>query len=111
MDGKAIYSFAVTKIPKCIYSVIDKAGLTPDDISIIIPHQANLRILDAIASRTPELKDKYFINIEKWGNSSSGTISIAMADAIAQGKLKRGDVAIQVGFGAGLSWGAVLFKY
>lgn len=110
MNGLEIYKFAVDIIPYCIDKVIEKAGLTRDDIKLIIPHQANLRILESAQKRSGFPKEKFFYNVQKYANTGGATIAIALADALEQKLVKKDDIVIFVGFGAGLAWGATVMK-
>jgi 3-oxoacyl-[acyl-carrier-protein] synthase-3 len=91
--------------------VIERAGLEPDDIAIVIPHQANLRIIDAIASRLAVPNDRVFVNLHKYGNTSAAAIAIALDEAHREGKMKRGDNIVMVAFGAGLTWAAAAIEW
>ena len=110
-DGKEVYKFAVATMPMIIEKVIEKAGLTVNDIDRIVPHQANIRIIQTAASKLGLPMEKFFINIEKYGNTSSASIPIALTEAIDNGIIKRGDKIVLAGFGAGLTYGAVCLKY
>ena len=91
--------------------VVADANLTWDDIDIIIPHQANLRIVDSAAKRIGITTERMFINVDKYGNTSGASIPIALCEARDCGRLKHGDKAVLVGFGGGLTWGAALIEY
>lgn len=110
MKGKDIFKFAVTVIPDTIKKVAKRAKIDKNEIDLIIPHQANLRILDAARERLNFPKEKFFINVQRYGNTSSASIAIALAEANEQGKINDGDIVVLVGFGAGLSWGAVTIR-
>lgn len=111
MEGQDVYKFAIKIIPQCIKKVLKQANLTLDDIKLIIPHQANTRIVETAAKFLKLSMDKFFINIDKYGNTSAASIPIALNEAIENGQLERGDYFITVGFGAGLTYGANLIKY
>ena len=104
MLGKEVFKHAVTRMKNSANFVIERAGLEPDDIAIVIPHQANLRIIDAIASRLAVPNDRVFVNLHKYGNTSAAAIAIALDEAHREGKMKRGDNVVMVAFGAGLTW-------
>ena len=110
-DGKEVYKFAVATMPRIIEEVLEKAGLTPDDIDCIVPHQANIRIIQTAASRLGLPMEKFYLNIEKYGNTSSASIPIALTEAVENGCIKRGDRIVLAGFGAGLTYGSVCFEY
>jgi 3-oxoacyl-[acyl-carrier-protein] synthase-3 len=111
MNGKEIFKFGVKILPKTINSLLDKNGYSIKDIDMIIPHQANVRIVESAAKKLGIHKDKFFMNIDKYANTSAATIPIALDDAIKQNLIKKGDKIILVGFGGGLTWGAVLYEW
>lgn len=109
-NGKEVYKFATSILPKIVKEACEKAGKSLEDISLVIPHQANLRIIMTAVSKLDIPPEKIFINIEKYGNMSSACIPIALHEAITGGRLKKGDLVCPVGFGAGLVYGACLFE-
>lgn len=110
-DGKEVYKFAVAMMPQAVENVLERAGLEVADIDRIIPHQANIRIIQTAASKLGVDMDKFYLNIEKYGNTSSASIPIALTEAIENGAVKRGDKIVLVGFGAGLTYGAVCIEF
>jgi 3-oxoacyl-[acyl-carrier-protein] synthase-3 len=110
MQGNDVFKLAVRTMSECAIHVLDAAGLTTDDVKLIIPHQANIRIIEAVTTRLKVPEDKVFVNIEKYGNTSSATIPIALCEAIEQGRLTKGDIVVFDAFGAGLTWGAMALK-
>ena len=92
-------------------TVIERAGLSPDDIKLIVPHQANLRIIDAIADRLSVPNEKVYINLDKYGNTSAAAVAIALDEAHREGRFERGDNIILVVFGAGLTWAATAIEW
>lgn len=110
MDGSEVLKFAVRIMVQATNTVAKKAGWTLDDVDLVIPHQANIRIIDGAVKRLGIDKDKVFVNIEKYGNISSACIPIALCQAIGDGKIKSGDKIILVGFGGGLTWGAAAIE-
>lgn len=110
-DGKEVYKFATKIMPRAVKAACEKAGITPADLALIIPHQANLRILETAAKNLGLPMERIFSNIHKYGNSSSACIPICLTEAIAEGKLKRGDKFCIVGFGAGLVYGATVLEF
>lgn len=110
MEGRAIFTFATKAVPKSIADVIEKAGLTNDDIAYIVPHQANSRIVEAVAKKVGIPLEKFYVNIEKYGNTSSASIPIALAEMSQKDMLKKGDKIILTGFGGGLTWGSLLLE-
>lgn len=111
MDGRQVFRFATQVIPESVNEVLKKAELTLDDISLIIPHQANVRIIEAAAKRLKISEERFYMNIERAGNTSAASIPIALCDAVAEGRLRPDDNVIFVGFGGGLTWGATLIKW
>lgn len=111
MDGHAIFDFALREIPASIRRVLDKNGLTLDDIKIIIPHQANSRIIESIAKKLKTGLDKFFMNIHEYGNTSSASIPIAFSELWEQGAFVSGDKILFNGFGGGLTWGTILYGF
>lgn len=111
MLGKEVFKHAVTRMKNSANLVIERAGLQPDDIAVVIPHQANLRIIDAIASRLAVPNDRVFVNLHKYGNTSAAAIAIALDEANREGKMKRGDKIVMVAFGAGLTWAAAAIEW
>lgn len=111
MLGKEVFKHAVTRMKNSANTVIERAGLTAEDIALVIPHQANLRIIDAIASRLDFPSDRVFVNLHKYGNTSAAAIAIALDEANREGKIKRGDKIVMVAFGAGLTWAAAAIEW
>ena len=111
MDGQATYKFAVSSVPKLVNDVMEKAGVTPDDIDMYILHQANLRIIEAVQKRLKQPDEKYYINIDKYGNTSAASVALAMDEAKKAGKLKPGMKVLIAGFGAGKTYGAAIFEW
>jgi 3-oxoacyl-[acyl-carrier-protein] synthase-3 len=111
MNGREVFKFAVTKMIAATTHALQSAGLTPADIAWVIPHQANKRIIEAASKRLDIPTERVVINIERYGNTSAASIPIALSETAAAGKLKDGDVLLFVGFGGGLSWGAVAWRW
>jgi 3-oxoacyl-[acyl-carrier-protein] synthase-3 len=105
MEGRKVYNFAVQTIVDTITSLMEKEHLGVDDISYIVPHQANSRIIQAAAKRLKFPLEKFFLNIEDYANTSAASIPLALRDLEQSGKLNKGDTIITVGFGAGLTSG------
>jgi 3-oxoacyl-[acyl-carrier-protein] synthase-3 len=111
MDGKEVFKFAVKVLPKCVKKVLEKASLTVDDISLLIPHQANMRIVDFAIKNLGLSKEKVYVNLDKYGNTSAASIPIALDEASKEGKIKKGDIVTLAGFGAGLTYGSNIIKW
>jgi len=110
MKGNEVFKVAVRTMVNSAKRVLEKAGLTPDDVSLLIPHQANLRIINAIAQRLNLPEEKVFVNLDRYGNTSAASIPIALDEAVRSGRLKKGEVALLVAFGGGFTWGSCLIK-
>lgn len=110
MDGRAVFKFSVKMLPKVVSELLEKSGETLENIKYIVPHQANVRIVEEAARRLDCPIDKFFMNLEKVGNTSGGSIPIALAEMDDRNLLKKGDKIIVVGFGAGLTWGGALIE-
>ncbi len=106
-DGKAVFKVAVKGMADISYDIMKKNNLTADDIAYLVPHQANLRIIDATANRMGLSKDKVMINIQKYGNTTAATIPLCLVEYYRDGKIKKGDKLIFAAFGAGFTWGSV----
>ena len=111
MNGKEVYRFAINRVPDAIDKVIHQAQLTSADIDWLILHQANQRIMDAVAERLHISAEKVISNVAKYGNTSAASIPIALNEAVRSGKIQPGDTIATSGFGAGLSWGAAILKW
>jgi 3-oxoacyl-[acyl-carrier-protein] synthase-3 len=110
-DGQQVFKYAVRKMFETSRDLLARNGLTIDDIAIMIPHQANLRIINAVADRLGMPAEKVLINIDRYGNTTAGTIPLGTRDAIAQGKLKKGDIVLFAAVGAGYTVGASLWRW
>ena len=111
MDGRSVFKWAVRIIQEAIDGVLDRTGMTLDEIDLIIPHQANARIIDAAIESYGIDPDKFFVNVDRYGNTSAASIPIALHEAAEQGRIERGDNVLMIGFGAGLTWGSSLFRW
>jgi 3-oxoacyl-[acyl-carrier-protein] synthase-3 len=107
MNGNEVFRFATRVMATASKEAIDKAGLEIDDINLIVPHQANLRIIQAAARGLKLPMDRFAVNLDKYGNTSTASIPIAVCEAVELGQLRTGDNTVLVGFGAGLTWGSV----
>ena len=111
MDGKEVYKFAVKVMGQTAVNALERAGLHHEDIDLLIPHQANIRIIKSAAKRLHLPMEKVFVNIDKYANTSGASIPIAMDEANRAGRMKRGDVVVLAGFGAGLTWAGLVMKW
>jgi 3-oxoacyl-[acyl-carrier-protein] synthase-3 len=110
-DGQAVYKFAVRKMAEATTKILERNGITGNDLCCFIPHQANLRIIDATAHRLGIDPERVIINIQKYGNTSAGTIPLALGTALEEGKLKKGGLVLLAAVGAGFSVGATLLRW
>jgi 3-oxoacyl-[acyl-carrier-protein] synthase-3 len=111
MEGRETFKHAVTRMCQASEKALETAGLTKADISLVIPHQANARIISAIADRLGLSEDKVFMNLDKYGNTSAATIPVALDEANRQGLLKRGDIILLVAFGGGFTWASSVVRW
>ena len=111
MLGKEVFKHAVNRMKESAEKVIERAGLKPEDIALVVPHQANLRIIDAIADRLSVPTERVFVNLQKYGNTSAAAVAIALDEANRSGLIKRGEHVVMVVFGAGLTWAAAAVRW
>lgn len=111
MRGREVFRFAVRAMPDAARQVLGEAGLTPDDVDLFVPHQANQRILEAAGRALNLPPEKMYSNLERYGNTSAASIPIALCEAVEEGRIHRDDVVVCVGFGAGLTWGATALRW
>ncbi len=111
MDGRCVFQFATRALAGGITAALDAAGLTPADLDLLVPHQANQRILDVAAETLKLPPERVFSNLERYGNTSAASIPIALVEAVQTGRLQPGDVLGVAGFGGGLSWGAAIIEW
>lgn len=111
MNGKEVFKFAVKALENSLVNVANLAGVKLEDIDLVIPHQANVRIIDHVVKKLGIPKEKFFVNLQKYGNTSSASIPIALDEAWRGGKIKKGDIIAIIGFGAGLTSGANILKW
>lgn len=111
MKGDGVFKWAVRAMADAAGQVLREGGLTMNDVSLFIPHQANIRIIDAVTERLLIPAEKVVINVDRYGNTSSATIPTAYDEAVRSGRLKPGDLVVFSGFGGGFTWGAVLFRH
>jgi 3-oxoacyl-[acyl-carrier-protein] synthase III len=111
MSGNEVFKFAVRIMGEAAVQSLEKAGLSTKDVDVLIPHQANIRIIDAAMKRLDLDRDKVIVNLDKYGNMSAASIPVALDEAVKEGRIKNGDTIVMVGFGAGLTWGACAMKW
>ena len=110
-EGQQVFKFAVKKMADMCAEIIERAGMKPEEVKLLIPHQANMRIVQAAAERLGMSKDRYVLNIERFGNTTAATIPLATQDALDDGRLKKGDVVLFAAVGAGYTTGANLWRW
>ncbi|MDR7517328.1 MAG: 3-oxoacyl-[acyl-carrier-protein] synthase III C-terminal domain-containing protein, partial [Armatimonadota bacterium] len=111
MNGREVFKFAVRCIPRAIEEAVQRAGLRLEDVTWFIPHQANIRIIDAAAERLGQPREKFFINVDRYGNTSSASVPVALYEAVREGRIRPGDVAVLVAFGGGLTWASCALRW
>jgi 3-oxoacyl-[acyl-carrier-protein] synthase III len=111
MNGREVFKFAVRKMPEASVNVIEKAGLKKEDVDYLIPHQANIRIMEAARQRLGISEDRMNQSIKKYGNTSAASIAIALSESFKEGKIKDDDIIVLVGFGGGLTWGSMAIRW
>lgn len=111
MNGREVYRFAVAKVPEVIEKALYRANLTTNDIDWLVLHQANQRIMDAVSDRLKLPPEKVISNLSEYGNTSAASIPLALDEAVRSGKVKKGDIIASSGFGAGLTWGGIIFRW
>src|ERR671931_607998 len=111
MTGKEVYKQAVIAMLNAAKKALEQAGLSIEDIACVIPHQANLRIMEAIADRLGISRDKMFVNLDRYGNTSAAAVAIALDEANRSGRIKRGDYVLMVVFGGGLTWASTIIEW
>eukprot|EP00592_Proboscia_alata_P000754 CAMPEP_0194365630 /NCGR_PEP_ID=MMETSP0174-20130528/13713_1 /TAXON_ID=216777 /ORGANISM="Proboscia alata, Strain PI-D3" /LENGTH=379 /DNA_ID=CAMNT_0039140451 /DNA_START=161 /DNA_END=1300 /DNA_ORIENTATION=- len=111
MNGREVYKFATREVPVVLKEALEAANMTVDDIDWLLLHQANIRIIDIVAERLGIPKEKIITNLKNYGNTSAGSIPLALDEAVRSGQVKKGDIVACAGFGAGLSWGSTILKW
>ena len=110
MNGRGVYTFVAKILPHYVENLITKSGMKADDIDYLIPHQANIRIIQAVQERLGYPDEKVVTNIKYYGNTSAASIPIALAESVEKGKVKLGSTAVLCGFGAGMTWGGAIVR-
>jgi len=111
MNGRMVFKHATTRFPEVIREVLEKSGHTLDEVALVVPHQANKRIADAVGERLGLPADKVFQNIDRYGNTTAASVPIALTEARDQGRVKPGDLVVLAAFGSGFTWGATLIRW
>lgn len=111
MKGQDVFKFAVKALPKATKKALNQANLTAKDVDIVVPHQANVRIIESASKRLNIPMEKFYLNLNKYGNTSSASIGLALGEAIEKGAIKKGDIVALTGFGAGLTYASMIIKW
>ena len=111
MNGREVFKNAVARFPEVIQEALDHNNLSIEDVSLIIPHQANLRIIQSVAKRLNLGMDKIYSNIQRYGNTTSASIPIAICEALEEGKIRKGDLVVLAAFGAGYTWASAAIRW
>ena len=111
MNGREVFKHAVTRFPEVIIEGLEYNNLSIQDVGLVIPHQANYRITQAVQKRLGVSDDKVFSNIHKYGNTTAASVGIALTEALEEGKIQNNDIIVLAAFGAGFYWGSVVIKW
>jgi 3-oxoacyl-[acyl-carrier-protein] synthase-3 len=111
MNGKEVFKVAVRSMEEISREVLDEAQVSIDEVSLVIPHQANLRIISALAERLNVPMSKVMVNLDRYGNTSAASVPVALDEARREGRIRRGDVVLLNAFGAGFAWGAAVIRF
>jgi 3-oxoacyl-[acyl-carrier-protein] synthase-3 len=111
MEGREVFKYASVLMPQAVATALAQNGLTPADVSLLVPHQANLRILEMVQKAAGLREDQVYTNIQKYGNTTAASIPIALHEAVCEGRLKRGDVLILTAFGSGFTWASAAVRW
>jgi 3-oxoacyl-[acyl-carrier-protein] synthase-3 len=111
MKGSEVFKVAVRMFVECAQTILARHGLTADDVDIFIPHQANLRIIEAAAKRVGLPMEKVYVNVDRYGNTGAASVYVALEEAVTAGRVKRGDKVLLAAFGGGFAWGAALMQW
>jgi len=111
MNGREVFKFATRVMVSSAEKILAECGVSVDDVDVYVPHQANKRIIDHAARKLGIPEEKVVVNVDRYGNTSSGSIPLALADAVADGRLREGELVLMTGMGAGLTWGSALIEW
>ena len=111
MNGREIFKSAVRVMERAVRELLEKHGVSKDEVDHVIPHQANFRIVESLAQRLEISMDKFFCNLENYGNTSAASVPLALDEGRAQGRFHSGQLGVLVAFGAGLTWSATLIRF
>jgi 3-oxoacyl-[acyl-carrier-protein] synthase-3 len=111
MNGREVFKFATRVLVSSAHELLEECGVGVEDVDVYVPHQANVRIMNHAREKLGVPPDRMVVNVDRYGNTSSGSIPLALADARADGQLKKGDLVLMTGMGAGLTWGSALMQW
>jgi 3-oxoacyl-[acyl-carrier-protein] synthase-3 len=111
MNGREVFKEAVARMTTSARELLDEAGVDLEDVSLVIPHQANLRILLAVRDRLGLPEERLFVNVQEYGNTGSASVPVALWEAREQGRIRKGDLVLLTAFGAGFHWSGVLLRF
>ena len=111
MDGRRVFTEAVTRMSAAVIEVLERIGKTVDDVALVIPHQANLRIIDAVRKKLAVDEERVYVNIHEYGNTGSATVPFALWECVDNGRIQRGDLVVLTAFGAGFHWAAAALQF
>jgi 3-oxoacyl-[acyl-carrier-protein] synthase-3 len=111
MNGREVFKFATRVMVSSAEAILEECERTVEDVDVYVPHQANIRIIDHAAKKLGFPEEKVVVNVDRFGNTSSGSIPLALADAVADGRLRKGQLVLMTGMGAGLTWGSALMRW
>jgi 3-oxoacyl-[acyl-carrier-protein] synthase-3 len=111
MNGKEVFKVAVRMFAECTEKILARNGFTVGDVSLFIPHQANLRIIEAACRRVNLPMERVFVNVDRYGNTGAASVYVALEEALAAGRIRRGDLVMLAAFGGGFAWGAALIRW
>ena len=111
MNGREVFKFATRVLVASAQAVLETCGVSVDDVDVYIPHQANVRIMNHAQAKLGIPRERMIVNVDRYGNTSSGSIPLALADAQADGRLEEGNLVLMTGMGAGLTWGSTLLEW
>ena len=111
MEGREVFKFASVKMPESVAIALQANHLKPADIKLLVPHQANLRIIEMVQKAAGLRDDQVYTNIQKYGNTTAASIPIALDEALSEGRLQRGDLLVLTAFGSGFTWGSAAIRW
>ena len=111
MNGREVFKFATRVLVSSAQQLLDECGVAIDDVDVYVPHQANVRIIEHAVERLGIAPERVVVNVDRYGNTSSGSIPLALAEAASEGRLHKGDLVLMTGMGAGLTWGSALLEW